>query len=41
MSDNKQQTDNDEVSGKDISIELSKLTFPFILAILIYLLFFA
>ena len=33
--------ENDEINGKDISIELSKLIFPFILVNLIYLLLIA
>jgi hypothetical protein len=40
MSDKIKKIENEEISRKDITIELSKLIFPFILAILIYILFF-
>jgi hypothetical protein len=40
MSDKIKKIEDDEISSKDISIEISKLIFPFILAIVIYLLFF-
>ena len=41
MADNKINNEEEKISGKDAAIELLKLGSPFLLMILIYLVFFA